>query len=73
MSRLKLTIPNKEKEQYNRIIDAMAGKLSELLGHNEMESFMMELGMNEMARGQYDTEDSQPIHDALTIMSQNLI
>ena len=73
MSTLKLTRPNKEKEQYNRIIDAMAGKLSEVLGHNEMESFMMELSMNEMAIGQYDTEDGQPIHDALTIMSQNLI
>ena len=71
--KIKLTRPNKEKEQYNRIIDAMAGKLNEVLGHNEMEEFMMELGTSEMMRCQYDTEDSQPIHDALTIMSQNLI
>lgn len=73
MSRLKLTRSNKEKEQYNRIIDAMAGKLSEVLGHNEMEAFMMELGVSEMMRGQYDTEVSQPIHDALIIMSNKLI
>ena len=43
MSRLKLTIPNKEKEQYNRIIDAMASKLSELLGYiHELETQIWE-------------------------------
>lgn len=67
---MEIKFRNRERDQYNRIIDVMAGKLSEVLGTNEMEQLIMELSTNEIALGEYD--NNQPIHDAISIISDNL-
>lgn len=71
MNTIKLTrTKQKARNNYNWIIEQLAHKLCEMSSHNEMESFMMELGCEAMFKGIYE---EQEIHDALSIMSDELI
>jgi len=70
--KLKLTKQeDKEAMEYKSIIERLAMELSRFMGHNEMEALAMEIGMDAMMKGEYDT--SQPVHDAITIISNTII